>query len=433
MVKRGIFFVAVLLLLPISAFAYSDVNNDKYYSIAIDSFTDAGIVQGYPDGTFKPARAINRAEAMKIITLAFPSDDFETTENVFPDVFEDQWYIDFIIEGLSRGIIKGYTDGTFKPGRTVSFAESLKMGLFGRDISTEDVVYSPFNNDIKEDDWYAKHFKYAFDKKLVQADRDGELDPNKPMSRGDFTELIYKIKNLDLDDPEAEFDFSYNWPREISESGMAVKHPMDWEVYELEDNSIFAYFESGRPNLSYTTPNSARVSFVHWSNPELKTSAVYFDEIRDDYHGTPTFEEGVLDAGPTLTVSDTSRGILDYYVYLEDAQVLAGHGVYDTESELAGQFREEIRELYETLNLEGKDFMTSEEKLTVVRQNILVENQGQEMIGLFNQVELFETDTLGVGTGPVDYYYVSELDYTFKYERSKDVILDIQPGKTSGF
>ena len=46
---------------------------------------------------------------------------------------------------------------------------------------------------------------------------------------------------------------------------------------------------------------------------------------------------------------------------------------------------------------------------------------------------IIETDTIGVGTGPVDYYYSDGVNYTFKYERAADLILDTREGKTSAF
>jgi hypothetical protein len=46
---------------------------------------------------------------------------------------------------------------------------------------------------------------------------------------------------------------------------------------------------------------------------------------------------------------------------------------------------------------------------------------------------IIETDTIGVGTGPVDYYYSETVNYTFKYERTLDLILDTRKGRTASF
>jgi len=71
--------------------------------------------------------------------------------------------------------------------------------------------------------------------------------------------------------------------------------------------------------------------------------------------------------------------------------------------------------------------------LEMTRMNIQVDRKGQQMLDLFEDRNLIETDTIGVGTGPVDYFYSAWADVTLKYERSFDVILDIDEGQTTNF
>ena len=74
-----------------------------------------------------------------------------------------------------------------------------------------------------------------------------------------------------------------------------------------------------------------------------------------------------------------------------------------------------------------------QEFLSKVRKNLLVADKGQETLDLFTGLELIETDTIGIGTGPVDYYYSPEYDLTLKYERNSNIILDLQETKTTAF
>ncbi|EKD64325.1 MAG: hypothetical protein ACD_51C00026G0006, partial [uncultured bacterium] len=71
--------------------------------------------------------------------------------------------------------------------------------------------------------------------------------------------------------------------------------------------------------------------------------------------------------------------------------------------------------------------------LEEARSLIQVDGQGAYALSLFTDKVLIETDTIGVGTGPVDYYYSAGADVTLKYERSYDVVLDIMDGETSAF
>ena len=54
--------------------AFSDVNQDTSYMTAIAWMQGNGVIQGYPDGTFKPDQCVNRAEFLKMMYLAHEDD-----------------------------------------------------------------------------------------------------------------------------------------------------------------------------------------------------------------------------------------------------------------------------------------------------------------------------------------------------------------------
>ena len=62
-----------------------------------------------------------------------------------------------------------------------------------------------------------------------------------------------------------------------------------------------------------------------------------------------------------------------------------------------------------------------------------MDGTGKAAMQVAGNWDLIETDTIGVGTGPVDYYYSTSLDVTLKYERSFDVLLDLRDGRTTAF
>ncbi|MBU0488531.1 MAG: hypothetical protein KKD31_11345, partial [Bacteroidetes bacterium] len=64
---------------------------------------------------------------------------------------------------------------------------------------------------------------------------------------------------------------------------------------------------------------------------------------------------------------------------------------------------------------------------------IQVDGIGQDVLDLFEDLVLVETDAIGVGTGPVDYFYSPGGNITIKYERSFDVILDVEEDETTAF
>jgi len=126
---------------------------------------------------------------------------------------------------------------------------------------------------------------------------------------------------------------------------------------------------------------------------------------------------------------------VDWYIYLENGYVLAvmtdyGNGqIYYKVSKLIGAMLESIEYVEKDLDFR-EDY---EAVLSEIFEHILVENRGMEMLDKLPDRLIFETDAIGVGTGPVDYYYSGLVDYTFKYEREADVILDKREGKSSAF
>ena len=107
---------------------FSDVKDTEYYSEPVNVLTGFGVIAGYPDGTFKPANVVTRAEMVTMIVAALniPVKGGATTKR-FTDVELTHWAAGYIDYGASVGFVAGYPDGTFKPEQTVSYNEALTM------------------------------------------------------------------------------------------------------------------------------------------------------------------------------------------------------------------------------------------------------------------------------------------------------------------
>ncbi len=102
---------------------YPDVKAGQWYNNAISTMTKAGIVDGYPDGTFRPDAPITRAEMAKIISLFAKLDK---SESRFSDI-AGHWAEAYIRLAAGNGWIAGYPDGTFGPQRNITRAETATM------------------------------------------------------------------------------------------------------------------------------------------------------------------------------------------------------------------------------------------------------------------------------------------------------------------
>jgi hypothetical protein len=154
-----------------NAIAFNDLKADHPYNEAINFIKDNGIVQGYPDGSFRPESQINRAEFLKIIVESkFSDTEIENAlkedkiENYnyadFIDIPINEWYAPYIRIAVREGLIKGYPDGTFRPEGNVNFVEALKIILKVSDIIYDDTT-SP---------WYRGSVEKASELNLISSD-----------------------------------------------------------------------------------------------------------------------------------------------------------------------------------------------------------------------------------------------------------------------
>lgn len=139
---------------------FSDVNSGDWYSLAVSTLADMGVITGYPDGTFRPNQQITRAE---FAAIASRFDDLNSSEtNAFSDVSSDHWAISYINSAYARGWINGYTDGTFKPDNGITRAEVVKIvnTMLNRNPETLPEGINPYN-DLTESHWAYIHILEA--------------------------------------------------------------------------------------------------------------------------------------------------------------------------------------------------------------------------------------------------------------------------------
>lgn len=103
---------------------YGDVASTAWYADAVATLSRMGILKGYEDGTFKPDAAVTRAE---FATIASRFDKLATGTKTFKDVPASHWAYAAISSAAEKGWVSGYEDGTFRPDRAITRAEVAKL------------------------------------------------------------------------------------------------------------------------------------------------------------------------------------------------------------------------------------------------------------------------------------------------------------------
>lgn len=140
---------------------YPDVVVGRWSGNSIATLQNGGIISGYTDGNFKPARFITRAE---FATIASKFDNLSVTENdMFSDV-SDHWANKYINSAAQKGWIHGYPDGTFKPDQNITRAEAMTLinNVLNRRVEKEGILpNAKVWKDAGMDSWYFKEVMEA--------------------------------------------------------------------------------------------------------------------------------------------------------------------------------------------------------------------------------------------------------------------------------
>ncbi|NLP14438.1 MAG: S-layer homology domain-containing protein [Clostridium sp.] len=149
---------------------------------------DVGIVNGMPDGSFKPYSKITRAEFMVLIVKALNISG--TAENMegFTDI-EGHWAKDIILIALKCGLISGYGDKTIRPDNPISLAEVSSVISRAFEFKTaKNGIYQK----LKKDRWYSSSVKRMFDVGILSVDDSLYKDFNEEglINRADCSMMI---------------------------------------------------------------------------------------------------------------------------------------------------------------------------------------------------------------------------------------------------
>lgn len=144
--------------------SYSDIKDGAWCCRAVATLTNAGVINGYTDGTFRPNAPITRAELATIIAR-FAKLDVNT--KTFSDI-NGHWAQKSIELAAGNNWINGYDDGTFRPNNNITRAETFAMINRVLDRQTESVSdllptsdMNMWSDNMDADAWYYKDVQEA--------------------------------------------------------------------------------------------------------------------------------------------------------------------------------------------------------------------------------------------------------------------------------
>ena len=199
LLKSLLLLMLCLSILSTCAFAttFSDVTNDyEWAASSIQKLSEQNIVNGYPDGTFRPEQNITRAEFAKLITMMFAPSE----EVVYEDVSEQDWYYDYVSKSGRYFLF----ENTFSPNNNITRQEvayALYIALEYTDAPMDRSI--PFSDLEQVNDEYLPAVKTLAREGLLNGYPDGSFGPEKEITRAEIVTVLDRASNRQTTEEDA--------------------------------------------------------------------------------------------------------------------------------------------------------------------------------------------------------------------------------------
>ncbi len=186
--RKTLFIIILILTLSLLNTAYAksfpDVNKDSSLQEAAGLLSGYKIMEGYPDGSFKPDKYVTRAEMAKIVTVA--AGWFEYSKNM-TSVYEDMnghWAESYVELANVMNIVKGISPNLYGPDNLIKFEEAYTMVI--RLLGYTDESLGGY--------WPQNYYQKALELNLFQ-----NIDTTKEFaSRRDVSIMIYNALSINM-------------------------------------------------------------------------------------------------------------------------------------------------------------------------------------------------------------------------------------------
>lgn len=212
----------VLAFLPLNAAAFTDSSSIQHTQ-AVQALTELGVINGYPDGSFRPNRTLTRAEACAILTRM--DNGTPSGRAPFRDVASDSWATGYINYCAGKGYVNGYGGGMFGPEDTLTGSAWSKMvlGLVGYDAEETGMTGT---------NWAVAVAEIADEEDLYA--NINNFNPDKAVSRDNACQIAYnglfEPETPPVKPPEDGTDFLYDLSYSFTNSRSAFNYQEGYRI-----------------------------------------------------------------------------------------------------------------------------------------------------------------------------------------------------------
>ena len=162
----------------------------------IESWVADGLVSGYEDGSFRPDQEITRAEFFTLLDNIIEAEYM--SDMSFVDVDEEDWYYGAVMCASAIGLTEGYPDGTFKPGKAITREEVavIVTRLLDYSLETSTVQASLYLDSPSIANWAEASVEMMLEKGFITGYPDNTIRPQKSITRAETVALLSRVFGL---------------------------------------------------------------------------------------------------------------------------------------------------------------------------------------------------------------------------------------------
>lgn len=178
----------------VKAEKFSDVQSTHWFYDEILYLSEKNIVGGFLDGSFQPNKKTTRAEAAKMLATALNiSSSVEKTE--YSDIRSGHWAKNDIAAVTEAGLFNGYTNGSFKPDKNITRAEMAQvLALAYKFEASNTQVFK----DVPTSHWASKPISGLVQNKITYGYSDKTFRPGQAITRAEFSVFLARALNKDF-------------------------------------------------------------------------------------------------------------------------------------------------------------------------------------------------------------------------------------------
>lgn len=307
-----------------AASSFTDIDEVPWAIDSIHYLAESGVVNGVGEQQFAPHKELTRGEAAKIIALLFELEVNMDAKTSLMDA-KNHWASPYIkvIQSEKPGVIDGYPDGTFKPNHFVTREELTKMIVTAYGFEMKDIDYSVQFNDVSG--WATEYIDILASQRIIEGKGNGIFAPKEHVNRAEATVMFHRAEQLFPITIDPVFNVIEEFEQDGIKLEVMLAEEKEWlfvkaKATNVSDDTI-SYFgingcDEGFSAQLFADHNGDEIQVGQtWMNPmircpqmimegqlepgktieELEILSTLTEDIYDNYKVKVTFQKGRID------------------------------------------------------------------------------------------------------------------------------------------